>query len=287
MSPLGEGHVDLPGGGSVAWCEWGDAGGAPVVLLHGTPGSRLFVADPASNSSSGLRVVTFDRPGYGRSTPAAVPTVAGVAEIVARLADDRGLERFPVIGFSGGVPYALACGALLPDRVSRVAAVSGQGPIDELPDAHAALSSAERELVAEIRSDPAAARELLWEHARWYAETPLRMLDSPAEAGAEDVANDPVLRASFVESNLEGASQGQAGLVGDWVAAALPWGFELADIAVPVDVWVGARDPGRAVPDAHELEPRIPSCTVHLDVGEGHWLLMPRWAEIVTHALSS
>jgi pimeloyl-ACP methyl ester carboxylesterase len=245
----------------------------------------LFLGDPASGSSSGLRVFTFDRPGYGRSAPVAVPSVSGVAEIVARLADDRRLDQFPVIGFSGGVPYALACGAVLPDRVSRIAAVSGQGPIDELPDALQALSSVERDLVSEIRRDPPAAIELLWEHGRWYGQTPLRMLDSPPETGAESVVSDPVVRSNLVDSNLEGARQGQAGLVADWVAEALPWGFDLADIRVHVDLWLGGLDPGRAKLDAPELERRIPSCAVHLDADADHWLLISHWAEIVTHAL--
>jgi pimeloyl-ACP methyl ester carboxylesterase len=245
----------------------------------------LFLAEPTSRSAPALRLLTFDRPGYGRSTPPALPSVSGVAEIVGRLADDRGFGRFPVIGFSGGVPYALACGAVLQDRVSRVAAVSGQGPIDELTDAYAALSSPERELVSEIRSDPAAASELLWKHGQWYAETPLRNLDRPPDAGDESVLNDPVTRSNLVASNLEGARQGQAGLIADWVAEAMPWGFGLADITVHVDVWVGGLDPGRATLDAPELERRIPSCTVHLDAGAGHWLIS-RWADIVTNALS-
>jgi pimeloyl-ACP methyl ester carboxylesterase len=281
---LDEGHVNLPDGRSVAWCEWGDADGSPIVLLHGTPGSRFFLADPTTSSPPGLRVLTLDRPGYGRSSPPALRSVSGVAEIVGRLADDRGFRRFPVVGFSGGVPFALACGAVLNDRVSRIAAVSGQGPIDELTDAYAALSSAEREMVSEIRRDPAAATELLWEHGQWYPETPLRMLDRPPDAGDESVLNDPVIRANLVASNLEGARQGQAGLIADWVSEALPWGFSLADISVHVDVWVGGLDPGRATLDAPELERRIASCTVHLDADAGHWLIT-RWADIVGRAL--
>jgi hypothetical protein len=163
--------------------------------------------------------------------------------------------------------------------------VSGQGPIDELTDAYAALSSAERELVSEIRGDPAAATELLWEHGRWYAETPLRMLDRLPEVGDESVLNDSVIQANLTASNLEGARQGQAGLIADWVAEAMPWGFSLADIAVHVDVWVGGLDPGRATLDAPELERRIPSCAVHLEASAGHWLIS-RWADIVTNALS-
>src|SRR5262245_8869643 len=176
-----EGQVALAGGGSVTWCEWGDPVGSPVLLLHGTPGSRFFLADPAGELSPGLRVLTFDRPGYGLSTQTVIPTVAGVVEIVERLADERGLDRFPVIGFSGGAQYALACGALLASRVTRVSAVSGGGPIDELPDVRASLSEAERELLTEIRRNPSGATKLLWELGRWYAEAPLRNLDTTQE----------------------------------------------------------------------------------------------------------
>jgi pimeloyl-ACP methyl ester carboxylesterase len=281
-----EGQVVLRSGGSVAWREWGDPAGRPVVFLHGTPGSRVFCPDPAESVTSGVRLLTFDRPGYGRSRPAAVPTLAGVAELVARIADDRGLEKPAVVGFSGGGPYALACGALLPDRVSRVAAVSSWGPIDELEAASASLTTAERELVAAIRADPDGATTRLWERGQWYVDTPLRFLETAPDPADEPVLTDPVVRSNLAASNLEGARQGQAGLVGDWVADALPWGFRLADIGVPVDLWVGERDPGRAPLDAPEIQRRIPSCSVHSDAQAGHWLVISHWASILEHCLS-
>ena len=281
-----EGRISLGDGGTAAWCEWGEPGGRPVVLLHGTPGSRLFLADPAGHASAGLRVLTFDRPGYGLSTAPAVPTLAGIARIVERLADERGLERFSVIGFSGGVPGALACGAILGSRVSRVAAVSGGGPIDELAALSASLSDEERDLVNRIRADPEGAHELLWELGAWYPETPLRMLDTSQEEPDESIFDDPVIRANFAAANLEGARQGQAGLVADWTADALPWGFALGEISVPVDIWVGGRDPGRAPLDAPEIGRRIPRGSVHTISESAHWLLVTHWQEIVGVALS-
>lgn len=281
-----EGQVELPGGATVGWCDRGEPAGRPVVFLHGTPGSRLFFPDPALRRASGARVLTFDRPGYGRSTPLKVPSLLGVAQIVGRLADHHGLERFAVVGFSGGGPAALACGALFPDRVSRVAMVSSWGPIDELEAAYASLTDDERELLSAIRADPAAATALLWESAQWFAETPLRFFESEREAVDEAVFSDPLVRSNFAESNLEGARQGQAGLVGDWVADALPWGFRLAEIGVPVDLWIGQRDPGRAPLDTPEIARRIPSCAVHADADAGHWLLISRWPDILARSLS-
>jgi pimeloyl-ACP methyl ester carboxylesterase len=210
-----------------------------------------------------------------------------VAELVALIADDRGVENLPVIGFSGGGPYALACGALLPDRVSRVAFVSSSGPIDELEAAHASLTRAERELVAAIRADPNGATERLWQAGQWYVETPLRFLDTAPEPADEAVLTDPIVRSNLADSNLEGVRQGQAGLIGDWVAEALPWGFRLADIGVPVDLWVGERDPGRAPLDASEIQRRISSCTLHAEADAGHWLLISHWADILERSLST
>ncbi len=276
-----EGRLDLPAGGVVAWREWGEEAGTPVVFLHGTPGSRLFAPDP----SAAARVISFDRPGYGQSTPLPIPSLSAVAEIVARIADDRGLERFGVVGFSGGGPFALACGAFLPDRVSRVAAVSASGPVDELEPALQSLSADERETLVAVRADPAGATRLLWEHGRWYADNPSRFLETEPDPADEAILLDPAFRSNFGASNVEGARQGQTGLVGDWVAEALPWGFRLADIEVPVDLWVGERDPGRARLDAPELVLRIPICTVHADPDAGHWLLIPRWAEILEAAV--
>jgi pimeloyl-ACP methyl ester carboxylesterase len=275
-----EGQADLGGGGTVAWREWGDRGNPPVVFLHGTPGSRLFIPDPTL-----YRVITFDRPGYGLSTPLGVPSLFGVAEIVSRIGDALGLERFAVVGFSGGGPFALACGALLPDRVTRVAVVSSSGPVDELEEAYESLTAEEREVLSAIRADPAGATALLWETGQWFAENPLRFLENEPEAADAPILLDQGFRSAFTASNREAARQGQAGLIGDWVAEALPWGFQLADIEVPVDLWIGERDPGRAPLDAGGIARRIPSCSIHADADTGHWLLIPRWAEIVETAL--
>jgi pimeloyl-ACP methyl ester carboxylesterase len=252
-----------------------------VVLLHGTPGSRVFSPDPLEQLDRGVRLITFDRPGYGESSDVAVGSLSVVAETIASIADDLGLEKVAIAGFSGGGPYAFACGALIPERVSRIAAVSSWGPIDEVEAAYESLSAAERDLLSAIRAEPASAKELLWEHGRWFADTPLLMFESQHEAADESTLSDPTIRSNLAAANVEGARQGQAGLVTDWAAEALPWGFRLADIGVPVNLWVGERDPGRAPLDALEIKGRIPSCAVHAVTGAGHWLVVPYWPDVL------
>ena len=110
------------------------------------------------------------------------------------------------------------------------------------PDMYASLSGAERDLLTEIRDDPAGATQRLWDLGSWFPDTPLRMLDTPQEEPDARVLDDPEIRSNFVKSNLEAARQGQAGLVADWIADALPWSFALADISTPVDIWVGERN---------------------------------------------
>ena len=174
----------------------------------------------------------------------------------------------------------------MPDRVSRVGLVSSWGPVDELEAALASLTTNERDLLSAVRADPAGAIRRLWESGQWFAETPLRFLETAPEHADETVLHDQEVRANLTASNLEAASQGQAGLVGDWVADALPWGFRLADVGVPVDLWIGERDPGRAPLDAPEIEQRLPSCTVHADPDAGHWLLISRWPDILEQSLA-
>src|SRR3954465_12187046 len=133
MPPLST--IDLPDGRTLAYAEWGDPKGRPIVTCHGTPGCRLN-RHPNQDlvRSTGARVIAFDRPGYGRSTRNRGRRVVDVVDDVARLADHLGLDEFAVVGGSGGGPHALAVAALLGDRVTRAACVVGVAPYDVLGD---------------------------------------------------------------------------------------------------------------------------------------------------------
>ena len=124
-------EIAAPGGRTLTVLEDGDPDGAPVIKHHGTPGSRLahpkWVADAADR---GVRLIGYDRAGYGGSDRDPGRDVAAVAADTAAIADALGIERFATWGASGGGPHALACAALLRDRVVAAATVAGAAPSD-------------------------------------------------------------------------------------------------------------------------------------------------------------
>ena len=122
--------VRLCDGRAVAYAEWGDPQGAPVIYFQGTPSCRLNHPDEAIARMLGARLITIDRPGFGRSDAAPGRKLLDWPDDVAQIADALGLERFALIGISGGGPYVAACAYKIPKRLTNVAIVGGAGPID-------------------------------------------------------------------------------------------------------------------------------------------------------------
>jgi len=260
----------LPDGRIVEWAEYGDPAGVPVVYLHGTPGSRL--THPDDEALVGVRLITMDRPGYGRSIPVRLPTLLGVADGVGALMTSLDIERFGVIGFSGGAPYAVACGARLRQRLTGVVAVGFTGPYRELHTVH----GRQRFLAWIGRTVPGLGRRYVTRAAAWYATDPLKQHRQALDAG-----NDPWMQRNE-ESNLEGARQGSAGLVGDWLATDIHgWGFKLRDVSCRVLVWAGRDDPGRAVPDAPLIAARLPDAEVYISESAAHTPSLADWREML------
>jgi len=250
-----EHRIDTPDGRVLAVAEWGDPAGLPVVAIHGTPGSRLGRwRDPAVYRRAGVRRITFDRAGYGLSARRPGRRVADVIDDVSTIADALGIDRFAVTGRSGGGPHALACAALLPDRVTRCAAVVAVAPFDAVGlDWFAGQTPGN---VAEGRlalAGEAALREKL-EPDR------LVILDRIASGQVDALPDDYQLsesdrrqqvkdRAVFDEVMIDSLRSGVGGWVDDDLAFVTPWGFDVSSIAVPTSLWYGRAD--TLVPGAH------------------------------------
>ena len=187
--------VRLPDGRHVAIASHGDPQGRPLFLFHGTPGSRLglhYVDGPAKRR--GVRVVCPDRPGVGRSDPHPERTIPFYAADVGALADALGFERFAVLGYSGGAPYALACGARLPERISAVGTTAGAGPHDR-PGSRQGCSKSDLMLLNLSMSWPFLARLIM------FAWSKIALLAPPvALKGLADDLSEPDRR--FLEEGV-------------------------------------------------------------------------------------
>jgi pimeloyl-ACP methyl ester carboxylesterase len=277
------GTITTPDGRKLAYVERGPADGAPVIFHHGTPGSRVGRhPDPNAYDEAGVRVITFDRPGYGESDPQPGRSVADVAADARALADELGLERFGVAGISGGGPHALACAALLPERVTRAAIVVGAGPSDD-PDFDFLEGMTElnvKEFGAALEGREAI-EAFLQPQADAMQSDPESLIEM-MEAEVPESDRRTMARADYrpimVETFLEATRQGVRGWADDDLAFARAWGFELADVHVETRLWQGELDV--LVPRAHAeyLLAKLPNASWELIPGAGHMLVfeLPR-----------
>jgi pimeloyl-ACP methyl ester carboxylesterase len=278
-------------GRTLAFCEWGDPKGAPVFSLHGTPGSRLTRhPDEELYREAGVRVISYDRAGYGRSTRLPGRSIAHAAADVAAIADALGVERFAVTGGSGGAPHALACGGLLPDRVTRCASVVGPAPygpggLDRDEWLRGMVEGNVREvdwaLAGEDTLRPELEREIDDMLANLGAD-PENPLGEGYELSASDVEMMArgAIREMLDESFREGVARTVDGFVDDDLSVTTPWGFDVSTITVPVAVWYGEED--TLVPAGHGqwLARAIPNAEVVI-LGGGHFAVYDRLGELL------
>jgi pimeloyl-ACP methyl ester carboxylesterase len=255
---------------------YGDPEGKPVFLLHGTPGSRL---GPHPRSAVlhrlGVRLLSFDRPGYGESDRLEGRQVADVAADVLDIAAAHDLKQFSVVGRSGGGPHALACAALLPERVTRVAVLVGIAPhsadgldwfdgmaqsnVDEYTAAansYADIVARTREVASAVRADPAS---LI---ARLHADLP-----DPDRR----VVADRGIRSMLIKTYAEALRTSDYGWIDDVLAFSSDWGFDPANISVPVLLWHGASDVFSPASHARWLADKIPNAAVVVQAGAAHF----------------
>lgn len=272
--------LETSDGRELAFALWGDPDGFPVLFLHGTPGCRLERwPDEDLYRRLGVFVVTHDRAGYGRSTRRPGRRIVDEVDDVVALADHLGLERFGVAGGSGGGAHALACAALLPDRVVRAACVVGVAPLGKPGlDRDSWLADMDPENVKEFgwaeAGEEVLVRELEGEHAKIAA----RVAVDPATAleGFELSESDraeltrPERMQIIRESWAEHSALGVGGWADDDLAHLRPWGFDLERISIPVLIRYGATDV--LVPPAHGewLAASVPGCLVKVDGVAGH-----------------
>jgi pimeloyl-ACP methyl ester carboxylesterase len=276
--PMSARTVEVGDGRMLAFEEVGDPAGAPVLVIHGTPGCRLSGRHPDLSriSAAGLRLVTYDRPGYGRSTRQPGRRVVECVSDVAAIADELDIERFAVSGGSGGGPHALAVAARLPERVTRVACVVGFAPYDaEDLDWFAGMDPVNvkefgRALAGEAMLAPELQRQARESLARVDEDPTALLADVELSESDRAVLSDPGVRETLRAATHEMFAAGALGWVDDDLAFVQPWGFDLQELRAPVEIRYGVTDV--LVPAAHGtwLAAHVPGAEMFVDEHGGH-----------------
>lgn len=273
VRPRAAGASPVGGGRRLGWAEFGHPDGDAVLWFHGTPGACLQVPPSIDKVSleHGFRVLAVERPGSGRSDDHRYGRVAEFGPDIEALADDLGLERFGVVGLSGGGPYSLAVAHHLPERVVVATLLGGLGPVRG-PDAVLSYTRLMR----------------FWAPPLEALRGPLGALLGPAVAAAAPLA-DPIFDlyarvVGFADREVLAHPEFKAMFLHDLLTAgdlrsvthdlalfARHWGFHLDDVAVPVVVYQGLADLIVPPSHGHHLASRLPDGELRTRPGEGHF----------------
>ena len=263
-------------GDRVAFSEYGDATGEPVLFCHGWPSSGMMaeLTDEAARELR-LRIISPDRPGIYGSTLAPGRAVLDWPPLVHELADFLELTRFGVLAISGGAPYAYASAWAMPERVRAIAVVSGAPHIAELENQAGLLALYRWLLRANAQLPP--------QISRWgfRAARPFLSLRPPRRSrpwilrllqncDAECLRDERAFEACF-ESQRRAWETSAEGVLADAELYARPWGFSLRELRVPVRLWHGDRDRSFSVELAKATAAQIPNCRLRVIENAGHY----------------
>ncbi|HEY8057260.1 MAG TPA: alpha/beta hydrolase [Acidimicrobiales bacterium] len=276
--------VELPDGTTVGVYEYGDPAGAPVFAFHGVPacGAGFDWADEPARAR-GLRLLAPDRPGIGRSSGPALGAVGDYPDRIALLADTLGLDRFAVLGYSGGGPYAVACAAALGDQVTATAVAAGMGQMGVWAEADD-FAKTDRQMLGLCVKHPAAARRLLGFSAWMAKKSPSSAMKSFAKELSESdrallaaqEAPPEETMALFTRAFTNGAQ----GVVDDYRAIAHPWAVELGRVGA-VTIWQGDADTMVPLRHSEALAEQLREANLTVWPGEGHLGPITHIAEIL------
>lgn len=274
-------QITLPDGRILAYAEYGDPAGRPLVWCHGNPGCRreADLLEPTLLARNRVRLIVPDRPGFGRSTWRAARRVVDWPTDLAALAAALKLEEFALIGVSAGAAYALVSARALAHKLTHVGIVSGI--------ASQAMVDAETRRAQNNRYFALAHRSYFL--ARGVAWLMRRQLHTPDKLMAQALAGlppadqaalaDPRTRQVFLTLFHEALRQGTRGMAWDARLVAGPWGFGLRDIRIPVYLWHGTEDRNAPPAMGGYLASEIPDSRFTLLPGEGHFSAMLRHME--------
>lgn len=282
--------ITLSGGRCLGYAEYGDPQGRPIFFFHGQPGNRLFCyPDQGFLAASGIHLITVDRPGYGLSDFQPGRRLLDWPRDVVELADSFDLDRFAVLGFSAGGPYALACALQIPQRITKVGLADSAPPMD-IPEIRAGAplplrmnSFLARRLPAILKLTYAA----YWRYSRRNSEAFVKTAIKQSPQPDQEILARPEIYAMLVDVWKENIRVDWHGYVQDVEILMRPWGFRLHDITSEVFLWQGEADANTPQGWARYMARELPRCQAAFFANEGHFALFTHWKEILRALVSS
>ena len=265
--------ITLPDGRLMAYTEYGDPAGEPLIWCHGNPSSRreADLLEPTLLQRAHVRAIVPDRPGIGLSTWRSGRKLIDWPTDLAALTAALNIERFALCGLAAGAPYALALARLMPHRITRAAIISGVGPLDVL-DREAQRARGPSYFMLARR-----AYWLVWGRT-WQMQRGLAQPDKLiaqilADLPEVDQAtlNEPRTRQAYLNLLHEALRPGIRGTAYDAMLIARPWGFLLREIKLPIDLWHGDADRIAPLEMGGFLAEQLPNSYLHILKGEGHF----------------
>ena len=284
-------QAQLQDGRRLGFAQFGDADGQPIIFFHDLWGNRnLRHPDDSILARLGIRLIGVDRPGYGMSTRKSGRSLMDVVDDVMLLSKAMKLERFSVLGFSAGGPYALACAYRFPRIVRRCAIVAPLPPMDHEQGFRAVHPFYGR--MFQLAGGNESFFRLLMRGFFWFdgqrgPDQFIKELGGLMSTADQAVLSNINLFNSRRDIWGEIRSGGSDRLADEMVTLTKPWGFRLQSISVPVDIWWGEADGFCAPAVGERMAAMIPNAQYRLEPQAGHFMLFSHWQAILQQLVAS
>ena len=274
--------ITLPDRRTLGYAEYGDLNGKVVFFLHGQPGNRLFHPSPEITHHAGIRLVIPDRPGYGLSSYAPQRKIIDWPQDIHQLAQHLQADRYGVIGFSAGGPYALACGAVFPENISLLLLVSSAPPVSDrsLKPYLPPLVRVNSWMLKISRRIFYLSFQLYWKQARKKPQQFIRMAKAQSSLADRTLLEEEEIDAMLLQTWKENLHIDSQGYANDAELLLLDWGIDLAKIDKQVQLWWGEQDTTTPKAIQEHFARQLPKSRIHIQANAGHFGFLKSWDSI-------
>ncbi len=273
--PRYEGVVRLPDGRRLSFAEFGDPNGRAVLWFHGTPGGKRQIPPAAREMAveRGFRIIGVDRPGVGWSDSHLYDSLLGYAADIELLLNHLGIDRFGLVGLSGGGPYVLACAAAMPDRAVAGCVLGGVAPVrgeEGVSGGLISLAARFDGILERVHRPMGSMMRLLIRGIAPGADAGFDVFIKLLPEGDRAVMSRPEMKEMFIDDLLDASRGGMTAFLHDVVLFTKPWGFHLRDITIPIHFLQGDSDTIVPVEHGEHQARLVPDSTLSIRTTEGH-----------------